>query len=285
MNIKKICLYLAIVAICLMGASCIKVPENKHYGQNKLSYTFVNGETKEFWVARRESVPVDALVEATSVIEGKYNLGWATPKGVLVNFDSFVIDRDIVLKEQFIDMQKPKTKEELKALVYDSMLNSDLGKDLNFIDTSAITDMSGLFNARKRPVGVSASAEDGNKNFKNLDIDISKWDVSKVKNFSLMFAFTDFAGDLSKWNVSAAENMKGMFYASPYFNADISKWDVSKVKNMNYMFSGAQSFMQDLSSWGAKLADGVSHDNFAEKTSSKIWPNDKLPNSDWSNGR
>ena len=52
-----------------------------------------------------------------------------------------------------------------------------------------------------------------------------------------LFAGLKFNGDISKWNVSNVRDMENMFDGSS-FNGDISKWDVSKVKNMSNMFKG-----------------------------------------------
>jgi surface protein len=42
--------------------------------------------------------------------------------------------------------------------------------------------------------------------------------------------------DISKWDVSNVKDMSFMFTRSK-FNGDISKWKVRKVKYMDYMFS------------------------------------------------
>ena len=130
---------------------------------------------------------------------------------------------------------------------------------LNWIDTSDIINMSGLFST------------EGNPNFNG---DISKWDVSNVKIMNDMFSYNrKFNGDISKWNVSSVismdnmfcdsafngnisdwdvsnvNNMTSMFCCAKKFNRDISKWDVSKVEDMRYMFDGAKKFNQDLSKW------------------------------------
>ena len=46
-----------------------------------------------------------------------------------------------------------------------------------------------------------------------------------------MFETTPFNGDISKWNVSKVKNMSYMF-AHSNFNQPIENWDVSKVENM-----------------------------------------------------
>lgn len=117
------------------------------------------------------------------------------------------------------------TKLQLKEMVTQN-------KDVSKVCTSNITDLSGLF---------------FNTSFNQ---DISKWDVSNVKNFESLFAYnTEFNQDISGWNTSNATNMRGMFNHATSFNQDISKWDVSGVTNMMETFSHTYAFDQDLSSW------------------------------------
>ena len=115
----------------------------------------------------------------------------------------------------------PKTKNELKQLVYKLIIERGYDADLNDIDTSEITDMSFMFNGSY------------------FNGDISEWDVSNVKYMSYMLgnsSFTGENGDISKWDVSNVEDMDYMFYYSE-FNGDISNWDVKKVKTMKDIFN------------------------------------------------
>ena len=91
------------------------------------------------------------------------------------------------------DKVQPKNKTQLKQLINYTFKHHIY--DLNFIDTSKITDMSWLF-------------ENVKHNF-----DISSWDVSNVKDMSYMFQFCyDLNCDLSSWNVSNVLDMRDMFY-------------------------------------------------------------------------
>ena len=124
----------------------------------------------------------------------------------------------------------PKTKEELIKIIDRRIETEGITCDLNDIDVSKITSMQNLFS-----------------NFQTFNGDISRWDVSNVKNMSWMFRNTDFNGDISKWNVSNVEEMKYMFCLSK-FNQDISKWDVSNVESMISMFARS-NFNTDISNW------------------------------------
>ena len=131
----------------------------------------------------------------------------------------------------------PTTKRELQNEI---RIRLERGQtNLNDIDTSRITDMSSLFQ------------------FSNniQDIDISGWDVSKVKDMNNMFLdCRKFNCDLSKWDVSSVEDMGRMFYNCPNFNSDLSKWNVSNVYNMSNMFDGCTRFNCDLSGWDTSSA-------------------------------
>lgn len=124
---------------------------------------------------------------------------------------------------------RPRTKDELVNIIKREIAEKGANCDLNFIDTSLITDMSRLF---------YNSAFDGN---------ISGWDVSKVKDMSSMFMFSRFTGDISDWDTSSVKDMRNMFYESK-FDGDISGWDVSKVVDMGFMFYGSK-FNGDISNW------------------------------------
>ena len=92
---------------------------------------------------------------------------------------------------------QPKNKVELKKIIEETIKEQGDKCDLNFIDTSKITDMSELFYNTK------------------FNGDISKWDVSYVGDLSDMFYNSEFNGDISKWDVSDAINMDTMFKHSP----------------------------------------------------------------------
>ena len=108
----------------------------------------------------------------------------------------------------------PTTKEELKEIIKKTIKEKDNKCDLNFIDTSKITDMSFLFSP-------------GGGGFNKFDGDISKWDVSNVVYMTDMFALSKFNGDISKWNVKGDCNVSNMFsdssleYKAPKWYYDI----------------------------------------------------------------
>ena len=136
---------------------------------------------------------------------------------------STYITEKLNIDDIVIDLVKPKNRKELDKIINKTIWEQGPNCDLNFIDTSLITDMSILFNKSK------------------FNGDISKWDVSNVRNMIGMFYRSQFNGDISKWDVSNVTNMRDMFNNSK-FNGDISNWNVSKVKDMSHMFHGSPLF-------------------------------------------
>ena len=112
---------------------------------------------------------------------------------------------------------QPKTKEELKFIINDRVNKEGINCNLNDIDTSLITYMSGLFSDLR------------------FNGDISNWDVSNVKTMSYMFSYSIFNRDISKWDVSKITDMSNMFQFSS-FKQNISNWKIRPDCNITYMF-------------------------------------------------
>ena len=166
-----------------------------------------------------------------------------------------LFDNDLISKNILEDYNHPKTKNELQRSIeyYVELINPKEGDivDLNWIDTSKIDDMSWLFQTEMY--------FSNTKKFKTYNYNVSKWDVSNVKNMTgIFYKLRHFNCDLSKWDVSNVENMNYMFYACYNFNCDISKWDVSNVKDMREMFRGCKNFNQDLSKWDVSKVTNMS---------------------------
>ena len=115
-----------------------------------------------------------------------------------------------------------KNKEHLKTIISQSIEEYGYNCDLNFIDTSQITDMSFLF---------TKSAFNG---------DISKWDTSNVTDMSFMFYHSHFNGNISQWNTSKVTLMQYMFEKSK-FNGDISNWNIYQTEIIDDIFKQSSS--------------------------------------------
>ncbi len=126
-------------------------------------------------------------------------------------------------------------KEHIRVLIKDAMKKYGNECDLNHIDVSEMTSLSGVFSPQYEN---NCSAFNG---------DISKWDTSKVTDMSYLFYNSKFQGDISQWNTANVKDMSGMF-AKSLFNGDISNWDVSNVTQMHGTFEGSP-FNGDISRW------------------------------------
>ena len=90
-------------------------------------------------------------------------------------------------------------------------------------DVSNWNDMNGLF------YGVQG-----------VNVDLSGWDVSKVKDLALIMNFLYVNIYIYNWDVSNATSMSGMFFGNTdnYIEGmDLSGWDVSKVTKCDNLIS------------------------------------------------
>ena len=174
------------------------------------------------------------------------------------------------------------TDKTIREIVKESIQKLGDNADLNFIDTSNVTNMLELFYDSNFNGDISKWDVSNVTNMEYMfygskfNGDISKWDVSNVVNMSHMFYNSKFNNNISKWNVSSVETMEAMFEKSE-FNGDISKWDVSNVKNMKFMFSKS-IFNQYIVDWDVKNVEvfsGMFCDSLFNGDLSKWRPNDK----------
>lgn len=185
--------------------------------------------------------------------------------------------KDIILEKLKISSStttiKPSTKKELQDIIVSEVEKNGYNCDLNFIDTSALTDFNDLFNIYDGPYQHNIY-----RSLKNFNGDISGWDVSNVTDMTACFyesSYTGEYGGLDNWDVSNVVSMSGMFIRSKFsdeyndisgwdvsnvvsmpgmfremsFNGDISGWDVSNVKDTQCMFYKNKTFKQNLSKW------------------------------------
>lgn len=156
---------------------------------------------------------------------------------------------------------QPRTKSELKGLINNTIKEQGAECDLNFIDTSRITDMRALFADSEFNGDISlwnvsnVTTMTGMFYYSSFDGDISKWDMRKVISTESMFEHSPFNGDITRWDTSGIMNMCRMFCESE-FDGDISSWDVSNVKDMSGMFAYSK-FNGDLSSWDVSDVDNM----------------------------
>ena len=106
--------------------------------------------------------------------------------------NTYINERLHVTTKSFYTCQ-PTTKDELKEIIIQRIKEDSPECDLNDIDVSMIFDMSYLFSA--------------NPNYQSSNE-----------------IFKDFNGDISRWNVSNVKNMGWMFWECKKFNCDISDY-------------------------------------------------------------
>ena len=126
----------------------------------------------------------------------------------------------------------PITDNNIKGAVNEWVADKDKAitkyGDIKDWDTSAVTDMSGLFSGKG-----------------NFNDDISKWNTSNVTRMNSMFQGAyKFNQNIGSWNTSKVKHMDSMWNSASSFNQDIGSWNTSSVLSMNTMFGAASSFNQ-----------------------------------------
>ena len=154
---------------------------------------------------------------------------------------------------------RPETKRELITLIFQELERQGPDADLNFIDTSLITNMTYLFhhfsirNIKIDEWDVSnvTNMEGMFLGCSELNCDLSKWDVSNVTNMRSTFAGChSFEGTgLDFWNVSNVQKLDNTFFDCTNLKADLSNWNVSNVRFLNNTFEECRIFNGDLSKW------------------------------------
>ena len=111
-------------------------------------------------------------------------------------------------------------------------------------DTSNVTDMNGLFYARK---------QEGNPLYKakqNFNDNIGNWNTSSVTGMIGMFNDAkSFNQPIGKWNTSSVAYMESVFIHAKSFNQPLNSWNTSGVTYMGGIFTDATLFNQPLKSW------------------------------------
>ncbi len=122
----------------------------------------------------------------------------------------------VKLAGQSATYYRPTTKSALQAIITAekgaSRQNTN-SPNLNMIDTSAITDMSRLF-----------------QNDSTFNGDITRWNTSNVTNMHAMFnGASIFNQDIGSWDVSKVTNMNAILILAAAFSKNLSLWRVCKV--------------------------------------------------------
>ena len=121
---------------------------------------------------------------------------------------------------------------ELKKIINNRIKEENDDIDFNDIDISNIDDLEGAFAYKN----------------KLTKIDISTWDVSRVKSMMEMFTGCknlESIGDISDWKIESLTNITGMFYGCSKLTntGDLNKWDASRIKYKQNAFSQANEYI------------------------------------------
>ncbi|OLQ00519.1 hypothetical protein AK812_SmicGene16796 [Symbiodinium microadriaticum] len=145
---------------------------------------------------------------------------------------------------------------------------SAFNEDIGMWDTSAVTDMTDMFN------GASS-----------FNQDIGRWDTSKVTSMDRMFSEArSFYQDIGSWDTSSVTCMVWMFRGASAFNQDIGRWDTSRVTSMEGMFYGAYSFNQDIGSWDTSRVtsmEGMFYDALSFNQDIGSWDTSRVTTMEW----
>jgi Mycoplasma protein of unknown function, DUF285 len=102
-------------------------------------------------------------------------------------------------------------QQETPQALYD--LAGTYGWPMNNWCTSNISNMSHLLSVERNPLAST------------FDQNISRWDVSRVRDFSYLFVgAASFSHDLSRWRVTKATRMDGMFRNATSYNHSLCAW-------------------------------------------------------------
>ena len=90
-------------------------------------------------------------------------------------------------------------------------------------------------------------------------------DVSRVKDMTALFAFTDMPNaNLRSWDTSNVRHMEGMFYKSNFNNDSICHWNVTSCADFLRMFTFSD-FNQDLKNWTPAFIERYEYDSAGER--------------------
>lgn len=249
-------LFLLFLVVNLLSAQTpikIKLKTNKLFGSPSSSpfiqfsvegdamYSYVNADNPAvtgnglmpsgtFYV----DVPISGQYIFSIVPSDQFKLKFSTTQQIVLEEKNSEADRVLELSQWGNGQWKPN-------------LNSMFKDCKNMIITATdIPNFSNVTNMNSMFWGFS----------QNLIPNITSWNVSKVKDFSMMFAWSKFNTNLNGWNTASATNVYAMFSNASVFNQNLDNWKTENVTNMSSMFSNATLFNGNISSWNtAKVTD------------------------------
>ncbi|MBR0027478.1 MAG: BspA family leucine-rich repeat surface protein, partial [Clostridia bacterium] len=195
-------------------------------GVNKLTFKYSDKEVREFGtVYPVENTPSD----------DPNNIPWKDHKAAIT---------EVEFTPAF-SVARPKST----ANWFNGMVNLEPISTMANLNTSEVTNMSGMFVNVKKPASANlskfntAKVTDMSRMFEGCsgftELDMSKFDTSQVTDMRQMFSGCSSLQslDVTKFNTSNVTNMSAMFNGcSSLTTLDVSKFNTSKVTNMTNMF-------------------------------------------------
>ena len=231
-NVKKIISLLTIILSFFMFSNLTLAEENEVHWSSEISgesiFQYLSGKGLNTKSVR--SVKIIDITKTTERYEVTIDISENQDGSVMAGIDG----NTLVIQSNGSIVLNPNSS---NLFYYDFFaMNIYTIEGLNNLDTSQVTNMSGMFRSclAKR-------------------LDISNWDTSLVTDMSYMFAGTynlEYL-DLSNFDTSSVTNMFKMFINSDKIQVlNINNWDTSKVEDMSSMFEGATNLIGlNLSGW------------------------------------
>ena len=132
---------------------------------------------------------------------------------------------------------------------------------LNYLDTTAVTNMRGMFNGAGSLAYLDVSAWDTSNvtdmaamfnSIAATSLDVSGWDTSRVSTMNRMFQYANNLTtlDVSNWDTGNVTDMEAIFHDTAITTLDVSGWNTSQVTTMNRMFQRTPNLAAlDVSRW------------------------------------
>ena len=202
-----------------------------------------------------------------SVREGTtYDLNEGNEEPVWIQEDAIGWSADYVFFDpSFADARPTSTYK-----WFDNFYNSDEISDINYLNTSEVTNMAYMFHGCWGLASVdlsnfnTAKVTDMKAMFMECShltsLDLSSFNTENVTNMASMFdaSYKIESLDVSSFNTAKVTNMNGMFLdCNSLLNLDVSNFNTAKVTDMSWMFSGCTELTSlDLSNFNTtKVTD------------------------------
>lgn len=145
------------------------------------------------------------------------------------NLYGWVYDTDTDIDLQKLTKVYPASNEDIHDLISAAIHEMGEHCNLNWIDTSRVTNMAYLFVPR------DVEYEDDEEGYiSRFCGDVSKWDVSNVTTFEGIFENSCFNGDITKWKISPVADIDKMFYGCNISLKNLPKCLINRMESFDF---------------------------------------------------